>query len=124
MTESAMTSLGENTHQVVPLRARVGNLMRKAKTAVEDKVNGSTWLDVIVVLSKYGVGSVLAIWLVYMMTGSLSVDVRAVKAEAAGIRREHVQMGMYLQAICYGTNAEPDRWRCRQADAHNTHPEQ
>jgi hypothetical protein len=118
MPQLITPSFGENTHQVVPLRARVGNLMRRAKTAVEDKVNGSTWLDVIVVLSKYGVGSVLAIWLVYSMTSGLQVDVRAVQAEARGIRGEHVQMGMYLQGICYGVNKSEERWRCRAADAY------
>lgn len=119
MQEARTQRIGENTHQVVaPVGARLRHLMRKAKSAVEDKVSGATWLDVIVVLSKYGVGSVLALWLVYTMTGSMAADVRAVKADAAGIRVEHVQMGMYLQAICYGVNPEAERWRCRAADAH------
>lgn len=119
MQEARTHRIGENTHQVaVPLRARVGALMRKAKSAVEDKVSGTTWLDAVVVLAKYGVGSVVAIYLVYMMTGTMSADLKAVQKEAQGIRAEHVQMGMYMQAICYGTNSEAERWRCRAADAH------
>lgn len=69
--------------------------------------------DLITTLAKYGVGSVIAIYLVYTMTQGLSADVKGIQTEARGIRAEHMQMSMYLQAICLGVNHDPkELWRC------------
>ncbi len=136
MPDTATRRFGDNTHQVMaphpaPLTplARLGALMHRTATAVksktdelQDRVSAATWMDVIVVLSKYGVGSVLAIYLVYMLTNGIQGDVRAVQAEARGIRTEHVQMGMYLQAICYGVSTTEQQWRCQVADTYTRRP--
>lgn len=62
--------------------------------------------DLLTTLAKYGVGSVIAMYLVYMMTQGLQADVR-------GIRVEHREMATYLQAICLGvTKDESQQWRC------------
>lgn len=70
------------------------------------KVTNVTAADMITTLAKYGVGSVIALWLVYTMTQGLSADVK-------GIRLEHQQMGTYLQAICLGVTPDTaQQWRC------------
>lgn len=70
------------------------------------KVTNVTAADLITTLAKYGVGSVIALYLVYSMTQGLSADIK-------GIRAEHTQMGVYLQAICLGVTPDTkDHWRC------------
>lgn len=84
------------------IRARGRALMAR----VTHKVASVNTSDLITTLAKYGVGSVIALWLVYVMTQGLSADVK-------GIRDEHQQMGQYLQAICLGVTTDPQmQWRC------------
>lgn len=90
--------------------------------AARTAVSNTNTADLVTVLAKYGVGSVIAVYLVWSLTTTLQSDVRAVQAEARGIRTEHVQMGMYLQAICYGVTAGPEQWRCRAADSYTPPP--
>ncbi len=94
--------------------------MSRVHTAAVTKVANTTTTELITVLAKYGVGSLIAIYLVYTMTTGVQADVKAVQAEARGIRSEHVQMGMYLQAICYGVTKSGDEWRCQVADGYQT----
>jgi hypothetical protein len=62
--------------------------------------------DFLTTLAKYGVGSVIAMYLVWSMTSGLQADVKA-------IRDEHKMMGQYLQAICLGVTTDPQQeWRC------------
>ncbi len=94
--------------------------MSRVHTAAVTKVNNATTTELITVLAKYGVGSLIAIYLVYTMTTGVQADLKDVRAEARGIRTEHVQMGMYLQAICYGVSKSGTEWRCQAADSYST----
>ncbi len=94
--------------------------MTRVQAAAVTKVNNTTTTELITVLAKYGVGSLIAIYLVYQMTTGVQADLKDVRTEARGIRTEHVQMGMYLQAICYGVSKSGTEWRCQAADSYST----
>lgn len=94
--------------------------MSKVHTAAVTKVANTTTTELITVLAKYGVGSLIAIYLVYTMTTGVQADLKDVRTEARGIRVEHVQMGMYLQAICYGVSKAGNEWRCQAADSYSS----
>ncbi len=94
--------------------------MTKVHAAAVTKVAETSTADLVTVLAKYGVGSVIAIYLVYQMTTGVQADLKDVRAEARGIRTEHVQMGLYLQAICYGVAKPNEAWRCMAADSYSS----
>lgn len=61
----------------------------------------------LITLAKYGVGAIIALYLVFWLKQDLQAEVRA-------SRMEHHEMRAYLQAICLGVN-KGDRdvvWRC------------